>query len=217
MRRSVTGDLDRERRIEQSYDDLRTRTLQSASQFAARGKASDLEKLREHVVEEDRRLGGQRPGDIAALLSTIDLQAASAIDTRDAREEWDKHAAAFRKYRRSTNSAFKTFNDAASALEQVKSMNGPSVEAISSLTKRLAEANRAFVKVKPPDPLANNHAVILSAVELAGNAFQLRVEAISKNRIDVAQRASSAAAGALMLYQQARNQQLAAMEPPAAK
>jgi len=217
MRRSVIGDLDREKRVEQAYDDLRTRTLQSAGQLAAKGKASDVDKLREHVKEEDRRLGGQRPGDIAALLATIDLQAAAAIDTRDAREEWDKHAAEFRKYRRSTNTAFKTFNDAASALELVKSMNGPSVDALNSLNKRLAEANRAFVKVKPPDRLANDHAVILSAVELASNAFQLRLEAVSKNRIDTAQRASSAAAGALMLYQQARNQQLAAMEPPAAK
>lgn len=217
MRRSVTGDLDRERHTEQAYAELRTRTLQTADRLAAKGKAADLERLRDHVKEEDRRLGGQRPGDIAALLATIDLQAATAIETRDAHAEWEKHAAAFRKYRRSTNSSFKVFNDAATALELIKSMNGPSVEAMNALTKRLAQANKTFGKVKPPERLANDHYVIVSAVELAGNAFQLRMEAVSKNRIEVAQRASSAAAGALMLYNQARNQQLAAMEPPAAK
>lgn len=217
MRRTASGDLDRERRVEQSYDELRTRTLQTASQLAAKGRIADLEKLRDRVKDEDRRLGGQRPGDIAALLATIDLQAATVTTARAGKDEWEKNAAAFRKYRRSTNNAFKVFNDAALALEQVKSMNGPSVELIAALTRRMTQASRAFVKVKPPDPLANDHAVILSAVELAGNAFQLRVEAVSKNRIEVAQRASSAAAGALMLYQQARNQQLAAMEPPASK
>ena len=43
-----------------------------------------------------------------------------AIATRDARKEWDKRAPVFRKYRRSTNGAFKVFNDAAMALEQVQ-------------------------------------------------------------------------------------------------
>ena len=65
------------------------------------------------MKEEDRRLGGQRAGDIAALLATIDLQAATAIATRDARKQCEKRAPVFRKYRRSTNGAFKVFNDAA--------------------------------------------------------------------------------------------------------
>src|SRR6185503_11430577 len=72
MRRSVSGALDFEQRTEQAYNDLRTRTLEEATRLASRGRASDLEKLRDKVKEEDRRLGGQRPGDIAALLSTID-------------------------------------------------------------------------------------------------------------------------------------------------
>ena len=50
--------------------------------------------------------------------------------------------------------------------------------------------------------------MIGSAWELAQNAFRLRVEAVSANNVDVAQRASSAAAGALMLYQRARADQL---------
>ena len=83
MRTTVGGDLEREQRIEQAYNDLRTRTLDEAARLAARGRAADLERLREKVKEEDRRLGGQRAGDIAALLATIDLQAAT--DDRDAR------------------------------------------------------------------------------------------------------------------------------------
>jgi hypothetical protein len=65
--------------------------------------------------------------------------------------------------------------------------------------------------------LASTHALIRSAWELADTAFRLRLESVSQNSVDVAQRASSAAAGALMLYQRARADQLAAMEPPARK
>ena len=86
MRRVVSSDLEREQRAEQAYNELRTRTLEEANKLAARGRAADLEKLREKVKEEDRRLGGQRPGDIAALLETIDLEATAAIaDARGAR------------------------------------------------------------------------------------------------------------------------------------
>lgn len=217
MRRTAGGDLEREQKVEQAYNQLRTRTLEEAAKLSARGRTADLERLREQVRQEDRRLGGQRPGDIAALLATVDLTMASAGDARDAREQWDKRAPVFRKYRRNTNGAFKVFKDATVALEQVKTMSGPPVNAIAALTKRLSAAGRSLRKVVAPDELAPAHALIVSAWQLADNAFRLRLEAVSANNIDTAQRASSAAAGALMLYQRGRADQLAAMEPPAGK
>jgi hypothetical protein len=217
MRRVVDGDLERERRTEQAYGELRTRTLAEAIRLATRGRASDLEKLRDKVKAEDQRLGGQRAGEVAALLATIDLQAASAIELRAARKEWDRRAPGHRKYRRSTNGAFRVFKDASMALEQIKSMHGPAVHTIAPLARRVAQTNRKFLKVSAPTDLASPHAVIASAWELADNAFRLRLQAVQDNNIDLAQRASSAAAGALMLYQRARAEQLTTMEPPAAK
>jgi hypothetical protein len=217
MRTTVGGELERERKTEQAYQELRTRTLEEAARLALKGRNGDLEKLRDKVKSEDQRLGGQRSGEISALLETIDLEAASAIEYREAKKEFDRRAPVFRKYRRSTNAAFKVFTDATTALEQVRKMSGPPANTIEPLTKRLARANKSFRKVEAPDELASNHAVIASAWELADNALRLRMQAISSNSIDVAQRASSAAAGALMLYQRARAEQLSAMEPPAAK
>jgi hypothetical protein len=217
MRRSVSGSLDFEQRSEQAYNDLRTRSLEEAARLATRGRASDLEKLREKIKEEDRRLGGQRPGDIAALLATIDIEADAAVASREAHRDYDKRAPVYRKYRRATNGAFKVFADGARALEQVRAMTGPMVSSIGPLTKRLASASKGFQKVKPPDELASTHAIIGSAWEMAQNAFRLRIEAVSGNNVDAAQRASSAAAGALMLYQRARADQLSAMEPPPGK
>ncbi|MBY0497389.1 MAG: hypothetical protein K2Y23_24570 [Cyanobacteria bacterium] len=217
MRRAAGGDLEREQKIEQAYNDLRTRSLEEANRLALKGRAADLERLREKVREEDQKLGGQRPGDVAALLATIDLEASTVIATREARREFDKRAPVYRKYRRSTNTAFKVFNDAAIALEQIKTMSGPPINTIGPLTRRLTSASRGFQKVKAPPELAPQHALIGSAWELAQNAFTMRVQAVSSNNIDVAQRASSAAAGALMLYQRARTEQLNTMEPPGGK
>jgi hypothetical protein len=217
MRASVTGDLDRERRIERAYNDLRKSTLETAAKLAARGSMADLEKLRDKVRAEDKRLGGQRAGDIAALLATIDLEAATAVRMRETRRVWQKRSPAFRRYRRAMNGSFKTFDNAVVSLEQIKAMRGPQVTAITPLSKRLARAAKTVGKVTPPEELAAGHALIRSAWELADNALRLRADAVSQNSVDVAQRASSAAAGALMLYQRARAAQQAAMEPPARK
>lgn len=215
MRRSASGDLDHERQIERAYDELRRQALDSAARLAARGRRSDLERLRDHVKAEDQRLGGQRAGDVAALLATIDLQAATAVDTFEAHKQWQKRAPAFRRYRRSMNTAFTTFKAATIPLEQVRAMSGPIADTIGPLAKRMTRAARNIAKVAPPDELAQGHALVRSAWELADNAFRLRLEAIADNNVDIAQRASSAAAGALMLYQRARAAQQAAMEPPA--
>ncbi len=216
--RGTTGDeLERERRAEKAYDELRTRTLEDAAKLASRGNMSDLERLRDRVREEDRRLGGQRPGDIASLLATIDLQTAAVIGAREARNDWRRRAPIHRRYRRSTNGAFKVFSDALPALEQIKAMSGPPANGIASLTKRLSAAGRNFIKVIAPPELASGHAMAASAWELADRALRLRLDAVSANSVDVAQRASSAAAGALMLYQRARADQRAIMEPPATK
>lgn len=217
MRSVVGGDLDRERRTEKAYEELRTKSLAEAIRLATKGNASDLERLREKVKAEDRRLGGQRAGEMSALLATIDLQAAAAVELRAARKEWDRRTPAYRKYRRATNSEFKVFQDAAKALEQIKAMQGPASHMITPLAKRVAQANRKFLKTGPPSELAASHAVIASAWELADNAFRLRLKSVQDNNIDLAQRASSAAAGALMLYHRSRADQLTIMEPPAAK
>ena len=217
MRALVNGDLDRERKVERAYDVLRKSTLEAAAALASKGKMSDIEKLRDKVRAEDKRLGGQRPGDVAALLATIDLEAAAAIEHREAAKVWQRRAPAFRRYRRAMNNSIQVFNDAIVPLESVKAMTGPASASIAPLSKRLARSSKTVSKVTPPEELASAHALLRSAWDLADNAFKLRVDAVSQNSVDVAQRASSAAAGALMLYQRARADQLAAMEPPARK
>jgi hypothetical protein len=217
MRSTVGSDLAREWQLEEAYQELRRRSLQEAANLARRGRTSDLEKLRQQIKAEDQRLGGKRTGEVAALLATIDLEAAAAVSYRDARREFDRRAPAFRRYRRSTNGAFKVYTETVVALEQVRAMTGPPVSAIGPLTKRLDRANRSFRKVVAPVELASNHELISSALELADSAFSLRLQSVSTNNIDVAQRASSAAAGALMLYQRGRTGLLGAMERPALK
>lgn len=213
VRQGVSGDLGYEQEVERAYAALRKRTLEAAAKLSLKGGRGEFERLRERVTDEDRRLGGQRAGEVAALLATVDLQAA-AVQGREARKQWEKRAPAYRRYRRAMNGAFNTFRNATVSLEQVRTSSGPPLHTAAPLARRLADAGRKVAKVTPPPELGNGHALIRSAWELAENALRLRTESVSANNIDTAQRASSAAAGALMLYQRARAGLAAAMEPP---
>ena len=214
VRRTVNGDLEHEHEIERAYTQLRQRTLQQAARFSIKGERSEFERLRTHVQDEDLRLGGLRPGEVAALLATIDVQANRSVDSREAQKQWEKREKGYRRYRRSMNSVFNTFRSATASLDQVRTLDGPPVHTVAPIAKRLSEAAVKIGKVTPPPDLVTGHALIRSAWELAENALRLRVESVSANNVDLAQRASSSAAGALMLYQRARADLTTAMAPP---
>ncbi len=214
VRHSVTGDLEGERQIERAYAALRQRTLEDAIKIALKGEHHKFEPLRDRVMAEDRRLGGHRAGEVAALLATIDAQADAAKQSRAARKDWERREQGYRRYRRSMNGAFKVFRDATVSLDQVRTLSGPPLHTLPPLRRRMAEAAVRIGKVTPPSDLANPHALIRSAWELAESALALRAESVSLNSADLAQRASSAAAGGVMLYERARADLAAAMAPP---
>ena len=214
VRRSVTGDLDRDREIERAYATLRQRTLAAAIKVSLKGERGQFERLRDQVKEEDRRLGGHRDGEVAALLATIDLQANGARQARETRAQWERREQAYRRYRRAMNGSFKAFREATVSLDQVRTMAGPPLHTIGPLARRLSDAAAKMARVTPPPDLQSGHALLRSAWELADNALRLRSESVSLNSTDLAQRASSAAAGAVMLYQRARADLATAMAPP---
>ena len=217
IRRTVLGDLEEQRRIERAYAELRTSTLAASAKALAKVKTKDIEKLRDHVIKEDARLGHHQPGDIEALVATLTMQMQSANDLKAAQQQWEKRAGAYRKYRRSMNGAFAVFKKTLASLDQVKSMTGPPAIDIDPLADKLAKAQKAIAKVTPPEELAASHALVLSAWELAQNALRLRQQSVAANNLNGQQQASSAAAGALMLYQKARTDLTTQMEKPTAK
>ncbi len=214
VRRSVMNDVEIDRENERAYTNLRERSLAAALKLSRKGERSEFERLRDRVKEEDRRLGGHRDGEIAALLATIDLQVDGALTTREARQQWERRELGYRRYRRAMNGSFNAFRVATVRLDQVRMLSGPPLQTIAPLLVKLAAAARKIGKVTPPPDLANAHALVRSAWELAGNALRLRAESVALNSADLAQRASSAAAGALLLYQRARADLANLMAPP---
>src|SRR6185503_15036673 len=165
-----------------------------------------LEEIRAKVRKEDAKLGGRRPGDVTALLATLEYRVDAARRWQLALDQYEMRAPGFRTYRRSMSGSFSTFRAATKSLEEVRQMVGPKPGDITPIARRLAKGNRYLYRVKPPLELAAAHALVRSAWELAESAFRLRLDAASSNSIDGARQASSAAAGALMLFARARSE-----------
>jgi hypothetical protein len=89
-------------------------------------------------------------------------------------------------------------------LEDIKELSGSPPGVLAAMQRSAASIAKLVAAVAPPEELVGAHALLLSAVQLAGNAARIRREAALAGDMTRAWDASSAAAGALMLGAKAR-------------
>ena len=218
MRGTAASELERERRVEKAYDDLRTHALEEAAKLAARG-----EDVRPRAAARPRQGGGSPPRRAARR-----RRRGAAGDDRSADLGGDRES-------RDAQGV----GAARAGLPQVPPLDQRRVQGVRRVAGR-ARAGEDDERPAGEHHCADDQAAGRGEQELpeSGRARGARararadlaargswrttrsacaLEAVSANSIDVAQRASSAAAGALMLYQRARADQLTVMEPPATK
>jgi hypothetical protein len=99
-------------------------------------------------------------------------------------------------------------------LESIKSLAGTSPASLATIESTSARVILLASGVAPPEEAAAAHALIISAMQLAKNAAQIRREAVAAADMARAWDASSAAAGALMLSAKARTDIQALLRPP---
>jgi hypothetical protein len=206
--------LDDEDRSDRAYAELRTSTLAAATRSAARADVRGIERLRAAVREADRKLGGKRPGEIAALVATLDAQLESARAVQLARDQWELKAPAVKRYRRDLTMSLRAISRNTSALEDVRALAGPPARRLPSILDRWRRDGVRLWRISPAAEVQPIHAMFRSAWEMAEQAFALRLSAAADNSLERAQQASSAAAGALMLLARARADLDAALVPP---
>jgi hypothetical protein len=214
IRKTALGAIAAEERIDRSYTALRAEVLDLAARQASRADVRGLERLRQRAVTLDGRLGSQRPGEMAALLATVDVHLDAARRLRLAQDQWRLRADGYRAYRRDLGRPLDTLTRASASLEDIRRLAGPEPQSLRQLDAHIVRETPRLHRVTPPAELKAVHAVFRSAWELAANAIRLRLDAVAANSLDQARQASSAAAGALMLLARARADLDAALQPP---
>jgi hypothetical protein len=213
-RARVAGELATELRIEKDYRDLVNRTIAAADERVKRVDINGLEGLLRSVLKADDRLGRRRPDTTAALLATLDGKLDSARRLRLARDAWSIRQRGLREYEGRIRSAVRRFRQSIGGLEQIRQLAGPSPSALQPLAIRLTDAWAALKAVRPPAETEPAHTMLVNAVQMAIRAAASRRLAVTGADMQMAWEASSAAAGALLMFEGAQEELRKLSTPP---
>lgn len=199
----AAAELAIELKTDKAYGDVVSKALSRAGRLAARADVRGLESLVRWVLEEDARLERVRPAQVAALLGTLDARIDAARRLRLARDAWVLRGAVLRKYWRDIRSGLDRLLGVREWLTDVRQLAGPAPGSLRRLADHVARAQRDLARVDPPAEVANAHATLAAASTMAARAAAGRFDAVRTGNMDAAWQASSAAAGALLLLDQA--------------
>jgi hypothetical protein len=213
-RDSVTTELESERGLDRAYQSLTRRIVLQADTQARAANVSGLLRLAATVKRSDKTLGGKRPEVVDALLAAVDARLDAARRLRLARDRWALRLPALKTYSAAIQSPLDLFVRIEPELEQIKSLAGNTPAGLMLLRSVALQILSQAGAIVPPEEFRQAHALLVSAVQMAGNAARIRQEATLAGDIARAWDASSAAAGALMLVGRARDDMQNTLRPP---
>jgi hypothetical protein len=214
LRARANSELILAKRTDRAYSDLSARTIKLADERARRADVKGLEALIRDVLKADDKLGRQRPQETAALLATMDLRVDTARRTRLAADQWAASQGVVRAYERKARPALDVLGRVRPSLEQIRQLAGPSPGTLRQLQKNAGIASREFALIKPAPETDAVHGLLMNAFQMAIRAADTRLSAVSANDMALAWQASSAAAGALLLLDRARDELKRLTTPP---
>jgi len=210
----ASAELSLELKTEKNYRDLVKETVTAATERARRADVDGIEALVKAVLKADDKLGRRRPQTTAALLATLDGRLDAARRLRLARDAWVMRQEGLTEYHRRIRSAVDRFRRSTGVIEQIRRLAGPSPNALPPLAERLTLGWRELKLVKPPAEAESAHGMLVNALQLAIRAAVSRQVAITGTDMNTAWEASSAAAGALLLFDRAQEDLRKLRTPP---
>jgi hypothetical protein len=217
LRETIDAEIRQEVRVDVQYAKLTRRWLAMASRASSAARVRDLEGALERIARDDRKLGGRRPDVIEALNASMNAHLQDARKLRLLRDQWMVRRTAFREYEKSVSSSVLQLVKAQPSLDAIKRLDGPSPSALDGLHLRLLGGSDRLQRVRVPEEVRAAHDLLVGAWRFAETAVKTRQEAIGSGDMSAAWRASSAAAGALMMLSRLQGELRGILEPPQLK
>lgn len=203
-RRVLEWSVEREAALDKEYSELASHALRDAAESSARGNVERLERLAAEVRKADDRLGYQRPEEMQALLASLATSTEAARTLRTAIDRWKQRHADYDVYDHRINASLEKCADLTVDMNAVKTLSGLDSKRLSKTDKRVSAIEAALLPLDPPAELRPAHDMLLSSVRLMREAIRLQRGAALSGDVNIAQNASAAAAGALLLLDTAR-------------
>lgn len=210
----ASADLRLELRTEQAYSALIGRTLMAVQERSRTADVKGIEKLLRDVLRADDRLGRRRPKAMSAVLATLDARLADARRLRLERDAFAMLTKSLDAYRRNVRSAMENFEDCSAGLEEIRALAGPSARTLGRMSDRTSKSFLQLKRMRPPAELHTAHTLLTSAFQMATQAVTTRQKAVQVTSMELAWQASSAAAGALMMFERAHEELARLAVPP---
>lgn len=196
-------DLDAETRSAAAYTELRRTALAEAAGHARRADVGGVRSVLDTVQARDTELGGRNPDQLAALRAALEAHLADARALRLENDSRLQRTAASRAYLAGARAAMDRFAASRAALDDIRSVAGPSLSVLAGLERRLQAAADDLAGHAPPIEVRPAHDLLRQAFRLAAGAAQQRFLAVRNADLRAAWDSAAAAAGALMLFDRA--------------
>jgi hypothetical protein len=213
-RSRVSAAIALEERVSRGYESLTRSTLADADRHARAGNVGGVESVIRRALSADDGLGQRRPQQMAALLATLDAALDSARRVRLARDNWEARAAERRAFRAALAEPLRLLRAARAPLDEIRRLAGPSRARLARLATGMAAAAGRVAAIEAPAEGAAAHSLLRAAIQLAAQAAETRRRAVLSKEMKPAWEASSAAAGALLLLDEANEALDALMSIP---
>ena len=213
-RAEAAAEIAKEVRLDRSYQSLTARMMTLAGRRARQADVRGIERVVRAIHQRDAALGAKRPDAVNSLLAAVQARLDAARRLQLARDRYALRAPELKRYRVAIRTPMDLFARLNAPLEAVKALSGSAPATLNALQRGVARILTLAAAIAPPEELASAHALLISAVQLAGNAAQIRREATLAGDMTRAWDASSAAAGALMLGARARSDIQSLLKPP---
>jgi len=214
LRADASRWLAEERAADFAYGALTADTLARADAAVQQGNVRGLMALRDGLPEVDRAMGRRRPAMIEWLANALDTRLDAARARRLALDHYLMMRSSLLEYERKARPALSALDGLKPIFEAIRDMTGPGFEWLMRADGRLKTLVPLMRDMEVPPELADVHATLKSAINMAAEACARRKLAVAANDMPLAKEASAAAAGALMLAAQGRQELLARLSPP---
>jgi hypothetical protein len=214
LRRAIAKRIEQEISIDERYAALSRRWLAVAAEASARANVRDVEEVMARIAREDRRLGHRRPDAVQALNASLHAHLESARRLRLLRDQWLVRRASYRDYEKTVKSQIVQLVKAQPALDAIKRLEGPSPSTLRALRARLDGGAERLGRLTVAGDIRAAHDLLVEAWRFAETAVRTRQDAIGSADMSVAWRASSAAAGALLMLSRVQGEIRSLLEPP---
>ncbi|HEX5214198.1 MAG TPA: hypothetical protein VFV98_01975 [Vicinamibacterales bacterium] len=215
LRAAVANALAEENKATIAYGKLVSTFTARADAARRRADVATIESLLGGLSARDQMLGRRRPAAIRELRNSLLVSLARAREHRLALDHYNFVRRALLDYELQVRPVLASLDRLGAVLRQVRRQASVDVARLDDGIRTLTSMLSGLEKIAAPDDVAVVHAMLSSALQMAREACRQRRLAVVTSKISYAQDASAAAAGALLLTDQARQTLVQRLSPPA--